>query len=127
VIDRDTTTRIRNDLDIVTARSIVRDSARTIGFGTIDQARIATAVSEIARMIFLQSGIGHILAREIVQRERHGIEIEFHIQGTAGTQATIAAEQTHLGPSGARRLVDEYEVRTQPDGSTVIVCRKWCP
>jgi serine/threonine-protein kinase RsbT len=127
VIDRDTATQIRSDLDIVTARSVVRDTARTIGFGTIDQARIATAVSEIARMIFLQFGIGQILAREIVQRERHGIEIEFHTQGTAGTQATIAAEQTHLGPSGARRLVDEYDVRTRPDGSTVIVCRKWCP
>ena len=44
---------IRSDLDIVIARTIARDTARSLGFGAIDQARIATAVSELARNIFL--------------------------------------------------------------------------
>jgi serine/threonine-protein kinase RsbT len=126
VIDRDVATRIRSDLDIVTARTVVRDMARAIGFGTIDQARIATAVSEISRTIFLQSGVGQVITREIDNHERRGIEIEFQAQGNVGSFASAAADQSHLGPSGARRLVDEYDIRTQHDGRTVIVCRKWC-
>jgi serine/threonine-protein kinase RsbT len=127
VLENDVATRIRSDLDIVTARSVVRDIARSIGFGTIDQARIATAVSEIARTIFLQSGVGQVIAREIEQRGYHGIELEFRASENVGLHAHAESGQAHMGPSGARRLVDEYNVRTQPDGTTVIVCRKWCP
>jgi serine/threonine-protein kinase RsbT len=127
VVERDIATQIRNDLDIITARSVVRDIARGMGFGTIDQARIATAVSEISRTIFLQAGVGHVIAREIDRHGRRGIEITFQTPVNIGLQTRTDAGQTHRELSDACRLVDEHDVRTHSDGSTVIVCRKWCP
>lgn len=125
VLDHEVVTHIYNDLDIVTARSAVREVARSLGFGTIDQARIATAVSEVARMIFLQAGKGQVIAREIEQHGRRGIEIECHAQSSAfaGQPATVGPTPGEL--PGVRRLVDDYVVRSQA-GQTVIVCRKWC-
>ena len=66
---------IRSDLDIVIARTLARDTAKALGFGAIDQARIATAVSELARNIFLYAGTGSVTVREIERAGRKGIEI----------------------------------------------------
>jgi serine/threonine-protein kinase RsbT len=74
-------TPIRNDLDIVTARSKARDIAKSQGFGAVDQARIATAVSELARNIFLYADSGQVTARAVERNGRKGIEIEFQDQG----------------------------------------------
>src|SRR5436190_24306193 len=66
---------IRSDLDIVIARTLARDTAKNIGFGAIDQARIATAVSELARNIFLYAGTGSVTLRELKRAGRRGSEI----------------------------------------------------
>lgn len=72
---------IRSDLDIVIARTMARDSAKALGFGAIDQARIATAVSELARNIFLYAGTGNVTVKEVERNNRKGIEIICEDQG----------------------------------------------
>src|SRR4028119_1581088 len=72
---------IRSDLDIVIARTLARDTAKALGFGAIDQARIATAVSELARNIFLYAGTGNVTVREVERNGRKGIEIICEDQG----------------------------------------------
>ncbi len=125
-------TTIRSDLDIVTARTAARDIAKQIGFPPIDQARIATAVSELARNIFLYAGSGDVSVREIRNGEQHGIEFEFLDQGPGINDIHQAMQEGYstsngmgMGLPGARRLMDEFDIQSQPGNGTRIVCRRW--
>jgi len=125
---------IRGDMDIVKARSAARDVARNIGFGPIDQARIATAVSELARYVLLHSGEGQVAFQTINRSDRKGIEFEVLDNGPYvdnnkqeqmmsngfGYSPTIAT-----GLQGAQRLLDEFIIETQNNDQTRITCRKW--
>lgn len=123
---------IHSDLDIVTARSTVRDMVKGMGFGAVDQARVATAVSELARNIFVHAGSGQVTARTVERNGRKGIEIEFQDQGPGIKDVELAlqdgystAKSLGLGLPGARRLMDEFDLRSQVGAGTTIVCRKW--
>jgi serine/threonine-protein kinase RsbT len=125
-------TAIRSDLDIVTARTVARDIARVQGFGAIDQARIATAVSELARNIFLYAKTGDVTARTIEQNGRKGIELEFRDDGPGITDIDQAMQDGYTtsrgmgkGLPGAKRLMDDFELKTEAGMGTTIRCRKW--
>ncbi|NJN65192.1 MAG: anti-sigma regulatory factor [Chloroflexaceae bacterium] len=123
---------IRSDLDIVIARTLARDTARSLGFGPIDQARIATAVSELARNIFLYAGSGSVTVREIERGLRRGIEIVCEDQGPGIPDIELSLQDGYstsrgmgMGLPGARRLMDEFDIQTQAGVGTTITCRKW--
>lgn len=123
---------IQSDLDIVTARSMVRDMVKSMGFGSVDQARVATAVSELARNIFVYAGTGQVTARMIERNGRKGIEIEFKDQGPGIADVNLAMQDGYstvrsmgLGLPGARRLMDEFDLQSQMGVGTTIICRKW--
>jgi serine/threonine-protein kinase RsbT len=125
---------IRGDMDIVKARSAARDVARNIGFGPIDQARIATAVSELARYVLLHSGEGHVAFQNITRTGRNGIEFEVLDNGPrpATSEQELFLSQSFAplpvmenGLQGAQRLMDEFVVETQTNDQTRITCRKW--
>lgn len=123
---------IRSDLDIVIARTLARDTAKMIGFGAIDQARIATAVSELARNIFLYAGTGTVTVREIERTGRRGIEIICEDKGPGINNIDLVMRDGYstsrgmgMGLPGARRLMDEFEIRSQDGAGTTVVCRKW--
>lgn len=123
---------IRSDLDIVTARSMARDLAKKLGFGAIDQARIATAVSELARNIYVHGGGGTVVAREVERSGRKGIELEFEDQGPgisdiemAMTDGYTTTRSMGMGLPGARRLMDDFDVQSTVGSGTTIICRKW--
>lgn len=123
---------IRSDLDIVIARTLARDTAKSIGFGAIDQARIATAVSELARNIFLYAGTGSVTVREIEKHGRRGIEIVCEDQGPGIADLSLAMQDGYttsrgmgMGLPGAKRLMDEFTINTEVGVGTMIVCRKW--
>jgi serine/threonine-protein kinase RsbT len=123
---------ISSDLDIVIARSSARDIAKQIGFGAIDQARIATAVSELARNIFLYAGYGTVCVALVEQRGRTGIEIVCSDQGPgiANLEQVMqdgfsTSRGMGMGLPGARRLMDEFELLSREGVGTTITCRKW--
>jgi serine/threonine-protein kinase RsbT len=123
---------IRSDLDIVIARTMARDVAKTLGFGAIDQARIATAVSELARNIFLYAGTGNVTVREIDKNTRKGIEIVCEDQGPGIANIDLVMQDGYstsrgmgMGLPGAKRLMDEFSIRSQENVGTTITCRKW--
>ena len=68
-------TVIRNSLDVVVARTIAREMAKGIGFGVIDQARIAAAINNLTHGFFLQTKAGTIKLRTVVKDGRCGIEM----------------------------------------------------
>lgn len=129
---KDSVTHIRSDLDIVTARSVAREIAKGLGFGPIDQARIATAVSELARNIFLYAETGQVVTRSVEKRGRKGIEIEFQDKGPGISDISQVMQDGYttsrgmgMGLPGAKRLMDDFEIQSTAGVGTTITCRKW--
>lgn len=123
---------IRSDLDIVIARTLARDTARGLGFGPIDQARIATAVSELARNIFLYAGSGTVKVQVVAKATRQGIEIICADQGPGIADIALVMRDGYstsrgmgMGLPGAKRLMDEFDLQSQEGKGTTITCRKW--
>lgn len=125
---------INNDLDIVAARVEGRNLAREMGFGVIDQARIATAISELARNVVLYAHSGQITLKQVENSGRKGLQIICEDQGPGIEDVDQVMRNGYssmqglgMGLPGTRRLMDEFEIRSQPGvGTTVIVC-KWLP
>jgi serine/threonine-protein kinase RsbT len=125
-------TTIQSDLDIVTARSNARDVAKKLGFGGIDQARIATAVSELSRNIYLYAGHGHVIIRSVEKSGRQGIEFEFQDEGPGIENIEQVMQDGYstsrgmgMGLPGAKRLMDDFDLQTTLGKGTKIICRKW--
>jgi len=119
---------IHSDLDVVTARSAARELARNIGFHPIDQARVATVVSELARNIYLYAGEGQVKLHQVQNNGRSGIEITSQDKGPGIENAErLIQDNTSItqGLPGARRLMDEFEIDSHLGKGTTIVCRKW--
>jgi serine/threonine-protein kinase RsbT len=132
MLTQEKATTIRSDLDIVTARSLARDVAKQMGFSSVDQARIATAVSELARNIFVYAGTGQVQVRSVERNGRTGIEMEFTDQGpgisdidTVMQDGYSTVKSMGMGLPGARRLMDEFDIHSQVGVGTTVVCRKW--
>ncbi len=123
---------IHSDLDIVAARVEARNLAREMGFGLIDQARIATAVSELARNVVLYARSGQIRLKRLTRADRVGLAIICEDQGPGIEdverilqEEAVMARGSGVGLAGTRRLMDEFEIRSYVGvGTTVTVC-KW--
>ncbi len=123
---------IRSDLDIVSARVEGRDMAKALGFGTIDQARIATAISELTRNIVLYAGEGTVTLRPIERGNRKGIEVVCEDHGPGIEDVNLVMQDGYstsrglgMGLPGAKRLMDEFEIESQVGKGTRVVARKW--
>jgi serine/threonine-protein kinase RsbT len=123
---------ICRDLDIVIARTTARDLAKQLGFGAIDQARIATAVSELARNIYLYAGTGTVSVCVVEYQGRKGIEITCADQGPGISEIAQVMQDGYstsrgmgMGLPGAKRLMDDFDLQSQRDVGTTVICRKW--
>ncbi len=123
---------INSDLDIVTARSKAREIAKAQGFGAVDQARIATAVGELSRNIFLYAKTGQVTIRGVDRGVSKGIEIVCEDRGPGIQDIELAMKDGYstsggmgMGIPGARRLMNEFDIRSQPGAGTTVTCRKW--
>lgn len=123
---------IRSDLDIVSARVEARDMAKAVGFGTIDQARIATAISELTRNIVLYAGEGRVILRVTERGPRRGIEVVCEDNGPGIDDVDLVMQDGYstsrglgMGLPGAKRLMDEFEIESELGEGTRIIVRKW--
>ncbi|MBU0493261.1 MAG: anti-sigma regulatory factor [Chloroflexi bacterium] len=123
---------IRSDLDIVNARVAGRELARALGFGVIDQARVATAISELARNIVLYAGSGVVVLNQIHDGRRVGLEAVCIDAGPGIVDIDLALRDGYstshglgMGLPGTRRLMDEFEIESAPGQGTRITIRKW--
>jgi serine/threonine-protein kinase RsbT len=127
--------KIDSDLDIVTARVAGRELAQEIGFGVIDQARVATAISELARNVVLYADRGEAVMREVVGQDgRRGIEVVVEDEGPGMEDVKLALRNGYstgrgfgMGLPGTRRLMDEFEIETVVRKGTKVTVRKWLP
>jgi len=129
---RERTVPIRSDLDIVTARVEGRELAKELGFGVIDQARIATAISELTRNIVQYAEQGEAIMRPVEVSGRVGLEIICQDEGPGIPDVGLAMQDGFststslgMGMPGAKRLMDEFEIESEIGIGTTVIIRKW--
>ncbi len=123
---------IYTEWDVVAARQLGRDEAKSIGFGTVDQARITTAISELARNIYLYAGTGTIEIRRLHDGTKKGMMIISSDNGPGIPDVRKVMEDGFTtsgglgaGMPGVQRLVDEFKIETEVGVGTTITAIKW--
>ena len=123
---------IYTEWDIVAARQLGRNEAKKSGFGTVDQARITTAISELARNIYLYAGKGKIEIKRLSENDLYGITIIASDDGPGIPDLRKVMEDGFstsgglgAGMPGVKRLMDEFKVETEPGVGTTITATKW--
>jgi serine/threonine-protein kinase RsbT len=123
---------IEADADVVTARQEARALGTELGFGSTDLTLLATAISEVARNITTYAERGEIVLRVVQRAGREGIEVVASDRGPGISDVDLALRDGYttgnglgLGLPGARRLVDEFHIRTGPEEGTTVTLVKW--
>ena len=124
---------IHQEPDVIVARQEGRSLAQRLGFSPVDQARITTAISELARNIVVYADHGAVTLREVANADgRKGIEIKFDDEGpgisdieNAMTQGFTSGKGLGAGLPGSQRLMDEFSIESTPGQGTHITVRKW--
>ena len=122
---------ITRESDIVVARQTGRALAAELGFSSCDQTLVATAISEIARNIINYAIKGELLL-SVVKNGQQGISITASDEGPGIRNIEQALQNGYsssgslgLGLPGAKRLMDEFEIESQPGKGTTIRMKKW--
>ncbi len=123
---------INSEWGIVAARQAGRKLAREIGFGSVDQARITTAISELARNIYLYANQGQIKIEEVTESGKRGMKIIASDEGPGIKDLRRVMEDGFTtsgglcaGLPGVKRLMDEFGIESEQDEGTVITTIKW--
>jgi serine/threonine-protein kinase RsbT len=125
---------INSDQDIVLARQRGRTLAVELGFSPGDATLIATAISELARNIVSYAGKGVVTLRAIQGSSRLGISVIASDDGPGIVDVRRAMRDGFstsgslgLGLPGVRRIMDEFEIDSQPGRGTTVGVKKWKP
>jgi serine/threonine-protein kinase RsbT len=117
---------------VVRVRQAVRARAVGVGFSLVDQTKIVTAASEIARNTVDYGGGGTARIEVVRNGQRRGVRLTFTDQGPGIADLTMALKDGYttgsglgLGLSGAKRLCNEFDVRSAPGQGTVVTLARW--
>jgi serine/threonine-protein kinase RsbT len=123
---------LRRSEDIVRMRQAVRERAMTLGFGLVDQTKIVTAASELARNAMLYGGGGDVEIAQLAAGTRKGLRLTFIDQGPGIDDIQLAMKDGFtsgsglgLGLGGARRLVNEFALESTPESGTRVTIIRW--
>ena len=130
---------LRNDLvpikssgDIVTIRQLARTRAVELGFGLVDQTKIVTAASELARNTLDYGLGGTVLLEALAEGPRRGLRLTFEDNGPGIADLDQALKDGFtsggglgLGLGGARRLMNEFSLESEPGKGTRVRVTRW--
>ncbi|WP_226676622.1 anti-sigma regulatory factor [Mesobacillus jeotgali] len=123
---------INNEFDIVLARQKGREVSKDLQFGGVDQARITTAISELARNIYLYAGSGQITIAVLEENGRKGIQIVAADNGPGINDIRMVLQDGYstsgglgAGLPGVKRLMDSFDIDSMPGTGTKITITKW--
>jgi serine/threonine-protein kinase RsbT len=124
---------VRTGEDVVRARQIVRNRAMDIGFSLVEQTKIVTAASELARNTVIHGGGGEMRIERLHQGpKRTGLRLTFEDRGPGIADVDLALRDGFttgnglgLGLNGARKLSHEFEIRSVPGQGTRITITRW--
>jgi serine/threonine-protein kinase RsbT len=123
---------LTKDDHVVLVRQAVRQRAIENGFSLVDQTKLVTAASELARNALVHGGGGRATIEIIVNGVRRGVRLTFEDQGPGIADVELAMKDGYstggglgLGLSGAKRLSNEFSITTAPGQGTRIVITRW--
>jgi len=123
---------LRDTEDVVRVRQAVREWAIACGFSLVDQTKMVTAASELARNAVLHGGGGTVRLEALNDGARRGLRLVFEDQGPGIPDVTQALRDGYttggglgLGLGGARRLVNEFDIDSRPGAGTRVVITRW--
>jgi len=126
------TLRLESDEHMVIVRQAVRQLAIGLGFSLVDQTKIVTAASELARNTVKHGGGGTALLETINDGPRRGLRLTFEDRGPGIADIALAMKDGFttagglgLGLSGAKRLTNEFAITSTPGIGTRVVITKW--
>ncbi|TXJ79144.1 anti-sigma regulatory factor [Streptomyces lavendulae] len=123
---------IGSDADLSWVRQQVRQRAAELAFGLVQQTKLVTAASELARNTLVYGGGGHLEISSLGPGGTDGLRLSFVDEGPGIRDVRLAMTDGYttggglgLGLSGARRLVDEFEIDTEPGRGTTVTVIAW--
>ena len=123
---------LRSEHDIVLARQLVRKLSQEIGFSLVDQTKMVTAASELARNALVY-GRGGTMHWQILQQEpKRGLKLLFADEGPgipnldlALTDGWTSGTGLGMGLTGAKRLVNEFDIDSRVGAGTRVTITRW--
>lgn len=123
---------VRSSEDVVVVRQIVRAHAIKLGFGLIDQTKIVTAASELARNVAEYGGGGTVRLEMVSDGGRVGLRLTFEDKGPGIEDVALVMKDGYsssgglgLGLGGAKRLSNEFEIASKPGEGTRVSITRW--
>ena len=126
------TLTVASDQDVAASRQLVRRLSQEAGFSLVDQTKLVTATSELARNTVKYGGGGEMRAERLQRDRQVGLRVTFSDRGPGipdVQQAMVDGWSTGaglgLGLSGAKRLVNEFEIESRVGEGTRVTITRW--
>jgi serine/threonine-protein kinase RsbT len=123
---------VQSEHDIVLARQIVRRLCVELTFGLVDQTKMVTAASELARNAVVYGGGGKMVCQTLQEGGKRGLRLTFEDAGPGIANVSLAMKDgwtsgtgMGLGLSGAKRLVNEFEIDSVLGRGTRVTITRW--
>jgi serine/threonine-protein kinase RsbT len=129
---RDEELSLRSEDEVVRVRQVAREWSITLGFGLVDQTKIVTAASELARNTVIYGGGGSVRLEALNDGPRRGLRLTFEDKGPGIADLTLALKDGYttgnglgLGLGGAKRLMSEFHIESTPGQGTRVAVTRW--
>jgi len=129
---RDEELSLRTEDEVVRVRQVAREWAISLGFGLVDQTKIVTAASELARNTVIYGGGGLVRLQALNDGSRRGLRLSFEDKGPGIPDLQQALKDGYstgtglgLGLGGAKRLMSEFEIDSTPAQGTRVAVTRW--
>jgi serine/threonine-protein kinase RsbT len=117
---------------VVRVRRVVREAAVSVGFSLVEQTKVVTAASELARNTLVHGGGGELALEVLNAQGPRGVRLVFEDEGPGIADVQLALKEGYttgnglgLGLSGARKLVSEFEIHSQVGRGTRVTVARW--
>lgn len=123
---------VRSESDVVAVRQAAREWCTEAGFSLVEQTKMVTAASELARNVLVHGGGGSVRLEALTNGSRRGLRMEFVDQGPGIPDLELALRDGFttgsglgLGLGGAKRLVNEFTIESVPGAGTRVIITRW--
>ena len=123
---------IRTSEDVTLVRQVVRSHSVMLGFSLVEQTKLVTAASELARNALEHGGGGYMELEHVTDRTRRGLRLTFVDEGPGIADIALAMKDGYtsgsglgLGLGGAKRLSNEFSIESTPGEGTKVAITRW--
>ncbi|WP_432714778.1 anti-sigma regulatory factor [Pedobacter sp.] len=125
--------QIQRDQDVVPFRNKVKDCAVVLKMGLLNQTKLITAASELVRNMLKYGDGGEVIIESVMQERNKGVRLTFRDKGPGIADISLAMKDGYstgkslgLGLPGTKRLVNVFDITSEPGVGTTVSIIKWC-